>query len=63
MRFAAASGCGIELREATLPVNDTVRASSTKLRLDALFANEGKLVLAVARDEAENDAGAFAVTR
>ncbi|VDA75257.1 Hydrogenase isoenzymes formation protein HypE [Klebsiella pneumoniae] len=53
--FAAASGCGIELQEATLPVNDTVRGVCELLGLDALnFANEGKLVLAVARDEAEN---------
>ncbi|HGK4166212.1 TPA: formate hydrogenlyase transcriptional activator FlhA [Klebsiella pneumoniae] len=48
--FAAASGCGIELQEATLPVNDTVRGVCELLGLDALnFANEGKLVLAVAR--------------
>ncbi|HED1409591.1 TPA: hydrogenase expression/formation protein HypE [Klebsiella pneumoniae] len=53
--FAAASGCGIELQEATLPVNDTVRGVCELLGLDALnFANEGKLVLAVARGEAEN---------
>lgn len=52
---AAASGCGIELQEASLPVNDTVRGVCELLGLDALnFANEGKLVLAVARDEAEN---------
>jgi hydrogenase expression/formation protein HypE len=53
--FAAASGCGIELHEATLPVNDTVRGVCELLGLDALnFANEGKLVIAVARDAAEN---------
>ena len=53
--FAAASGCGIELQEATLPVNDTVRGVCELLGLDALnFANEGKLVLAVAREAAEN---------
>ncbi len=47
---AAASNC-----RATLPVNDTVRGVCELLGLDALnFANEGKLVLAVARDEAEN---------
>ncbi|STW46309.1 [NiFe] hydrogenase metallocenter assembly protein HypE [Klebsiella pneumoniae] len=55
MSSPAASGCGIELQEATLPVNDTVRGVCELLGLDALnFANEGKLVLAVARDEAEN---------
>ena len=48
--FAAASGCGIELHEAKLPVNDTVRGVCELLGLDALnFANEGKLVIAVAR--------------
>jgi hydrogenase expression/formation protein HypE len=47
-------GCGIELHEAKLPVNDTVRGVCELLGLDALnFANEGKLVIAVAR-EAEN---------
>ncbi len=47
MSSAAASGCGIELQEATLPVNDTVRGVCELLGLDALnFANEGKLVLA-----------------
>ncbi len=61
---AAASGCGIELQEATLPVNDTVRGVCELLGLDALnFANEGKLVLAVARDEAGKRAGAFVVSR
>ena len=53
--FAVASGCGIELHEAKLPVNDTVRGVCELLGLDALnFANEGKLVIAVAREEAEN---------
>lgn len=52
--FAAASGCGIELHERELPVNDTVRGVCELLGLDALnFANEGKLVIAVARDAAE----------
>jgi hydrogenase expression/formation protein HypE len=52
--FAAASGCGIELNERELPVNDTVRGVCELLGLDALnFANEGKLVIAVARDAAE----------
>ena len=51
--FAAASGCGIELHEAKLPVNDTVRGVCELLGLDALnFANEGKLVIAVAREAA-----------
>ncbi|HBU0651169.1 TPA: formate hydrogenlyase transcriptional activator FlhA [Klebsiella pneumoniae] len=37
--FAAASGCGIELQEATLPVNDTVRGVCELLGLDALHCD------------------------
>ena len=53
--FAAASGCGIELHEQNLPINDTVRGVCELLGLDALnFANEGKLVIVAAREAAEN---------
>ena len=53
--FAAASGCGIELHENKLPVNETVRGVCELLGLDALnFANEGKLLIAVAREAAES---------
>ena len=53
--FAAASGCGIELNEQQLPVNAAVRGVCELLGLEALnFANEGKLVIAVTRDAAEN---------
>ncbi|MBB1200686.1 hydrogenase expression/formation protein HypE [Enterobacteriaceae bacterium 89] len=49
--FAAASGCGIVLEEAKLPVNTAVRGVCELLGLDALnFANEGKLVIGVSRD-------------
>ena len=49
------SGCGIELHENKLPVNDTVRGVCELLGLDALnFANEGKLLIAVAREAAES---------
>ncbi|MGR5947334.1 hydrogenase expression/formation protein HypE [Raoultella planticola] len=52
--FAASSGCGIELHEQKLPVNETVRGVCELLGLEALnFANEGKLVIAVAREAAE----------
>jgi hydrogenase expression/formation protein HypE len=52
--FAAASGCGIELHEAKLPINDTVRGVCELLGLDAInFANEGKLAIVVARNAAE----------
>ncbi|MFW0766779.1 hydrogenase expression/formation protein HypE [Trabulsiella odontotermitis] len=53
--FAAASGCGIELNEQQLPVNAAVRGVCELLGLEALnFANEGKLVIAVARDAADS---------
>lgn len=52
--FAAACGYGIELQERKLPINPAVRGVCELLGLDALnFANEGKLVIAVARDSAE----------
>lgn len=52
--FAAASGCGIELQEAKLPVKPAVRGVCELLGLDALnFANEGKLVIVVERACAE----------
>lgn len=52
--FAAACGYGIELQESKLPINPAVRGVCELLGLDALnFANEGKLVIAVARDSAD----------
>ena len=52
--FAAASGCGIEINEAALPLKPAVRGVCELLGLDALnFANEGKLVIGVSRDCAE----------
>lgn len=52
--FAATCGYGIELQESKLPINPAVRGVCELLGLDALnFANEGKLVIAVARDSAE----------
>jgi len=52
--FATACGHGIELQESKLPINPAVRGVCELLGLDALnFANEGKLVIAVARDSAE----------
>ncbi|WP_404413203.1 hydrogenase expression/formation protein HypE [Serratia aquatilis] len=47
--FAAASGCGMAITEAALPLKPAVRGICELLGLDALnFANEGKLVLVVA---------------
>ena len=52
--FAAACGYGIELNERYLPVKPAVRGVCELLGLDALnFANEGKLVIAVQREAAE----------
>jgi len=52
--FALSSGCGVELHEQHLPVKDAVRGVCELLGLDPLnFANEGKLVIAVSRDAAE----------
>ncbi|MDC0726166.1 hydrogenase expression/formation protein HypE [Phytobacter diazotrophicus] len=52
--FTAASGYGIELNERDLPVKTAVRGVCELLGLEALnFANEGKLVIAVQRQSAE----------
>ncbi|WLI76170.1 hydrogenase expression/formation protein HypE [Kosakonia sp. H02] len=52
--FAASCGYGIELNERSLPVKPAVRGVCELLGLDALnFANEGKLVIAVQREAAE----------
>lgn len=52
--YAATSGFGIELHEQKLPLKEAVRGVCELLGLDALnFANEGKLVIGVARDAAD----------
>lgn len=52
--FAASCGYGIELSESALPLKPAVRGICELLGLDALnFANEGKLVIAVERQAAE----------
>ncbi|EOB9999191.1 hydrogenase expression/formation protein HypE [Cronobacter sakazakii] len=53
--FAASAGCGIELQERALPLKPAVRGVCELLGLDALnFANEGKLVVGVAREAAQH---------
>ncbi|EOY5416313.1 hydrogenase expression/formation protein HypE [Cronobacter turicensis] len=53
--FAASAGCGIELQERALPLKPAVRGVCELLGLDALnFANEGKLVIGVAREAAQH---------
>jgi hydrogenase expression/formation protein HypE len=52
--FAAASRVGIRLREAAVPVNETVRGACEILGLDPLYlANEGKLVAVVPGEAAD----------
>jgi hydrogenase expression/formation protein HypE len=52
--FAVSSNVGIRLREAELPLNDTVRGACEMLGLDPLYlANEGKLVAIVPRTHAD----------
>ncbi len=52
--MARASGHGIVIREADLPVNPTVRAAADMLGFDVLnIANEGKVVCVVASEDAQ----------
>lgn len=52
--LANSSGCGIELFENSIPVNDEVRGFSDILGLDPLYmGNEGKMVAVVAGEDAE----------
>jgi hydrogenase expression/formation protein HypE len=56
--FAASCGFGIELNERDLPLKQAVRGVCELLGLEALnFANEGKLVIAVQRQYAEQALG------
>ncbi len=51
--FASASGVGIRVDEAHVPVHETVRGACEMLGLDPFYvANEGKLVAVVLRVEA-----------
>lgn len=50
----AAVGVGLELEESAVPVRESVRAACEFLGLDPLYAaNEGKVLLAVAAEQAE----------
>jgi hydrogenase expression/formation protein HypE len=52
--LAQASGVGVEIDESTLPVRPEVKAACEMLGLDPLYvANEGKLIAAVAPEDAE----------
>jgi hydrogenase expression/formation protein HypE len=52
--LAVASGVGVELTEAAIPVRPEVRAACEMLGLDPLYvANEGKLVAVVPSEEAD----------
>jgi hydrogenase expression/formation protein HypE len=53
--LAAASGVGVKLTEAAIPVRHEVRAACEMLGLDPLYvANEGKLIAVVPPPDAEN---------
>lgn len=52
--LAAASGVGVRLREAAVPIRPEVRAACEMLGLDPLYvANEGKLIAVAPCDQAE----------
>ncbi len=52
--FCQLSGCGFELDESALPVTPEVRAICELLGLDAVnFANEGKLIAIVSREDTD----------
>ncbi len=52
--FASASGCAVEMEEERMPVSAQVRAFCGVLGLDPLYmGNEGKMVAAVAAEDAE----------
>jgi hydrogenase expression/formation protein HypE len=52
--IAAQSAVGIELREETIPIRDSVLAASEILGLDPLYvANEGKLVALLPKEQAQ----------
>jgi hydrogenase expression/formation protein HypE len=52
--LAAASGVGVELREAAIPLRPEVRGACEMLGLDPLYvANEGKLIAVVPPDDAD----------
>lgn len=53
--FMSSSGCGFELDEGALPITPAVRGICELLGLEAFnFANEGKLIAIVCKQDAEN---------
>ncbi len=55
LEFCSASGCQIELVETDLPVSKSVRDFCGILGLDPMYmGNEGKMVLSVAKEDAES---------
>jgi hydrogenase expression/formation protein HypE len=54
VELAQSSGLGFEIEERCVPVHEGVRAACELLGLDVFYvANEGKLILIVAPEEAE----------
>jgi len=53
--LAAASGCGVALEEAAIPIRETTRAACDLLGIDPLYvANEGTFVAVAAPEEADS---------
>lgn len=62
--FASSSGCTIELKEESLPVSEQVRGFCGVLGLDPLYmGNEGKMVAAVAAEDAERAVACIRASR
>lgn len=62
--FASSSGCTIELEEKCLPVSEQVRGFCGVLGLDPLYmGNEGKMVAAVAAEDAEKAVACIRASR
>ncbi len=62
--FASSSGCTIELEEESLPVSEQVRGFCGVLGLDPLYmGNEGKMVAAVAAEDAERAVACIRASR
>ena len=62
--IAAQSGCAVTVREADIPVRDTVRSACSFLGLDPLYlANEGKLICVLPESKAEAALGVMRGSR
>ncbi|PSW04205.1 hydrogenase expression/formation protein HypE [Photobacterium lipolyticum] len=61
--FCSSSGCGITVSESQLPISSQVRGICELLGLDPInFANEGKLIAVVTKEDAEDALAAMRIT-